>query len=262
MSITQTWRDQDERRYDLQRDVAERVLGILDESLPVFTFEDAPPTTLVATIYFDTPELYYLSRARQESDRISIKVRAREYIPVDDTDERQVLGHSPFCFLERKERVGTTRQKQRTRISKAELAAVIEHAMKLPDDCDQLRREVQERSLEPVLISMYERRVWGLGDELRVTLDERVRYYRPSANPYQSVSALTPNELGHPGAIGPKRILEVKRASGTVLPNWLAELTAELPEAKGFSKFLDGMEKLQRGRRRRASLTRPVYKLP
>jgi hypothetical protein len=262
LSETQTWRNQDERRYELQRDVAEEVLEQLGKNLPVMVYKDAPPTTLVATLYFDTADGYYLKRAKNGVGQSSIKVRAREYLPITNDQERTVLGHSDFCYLERKERLGTIRQKYRIKIAKGELAPIIAHTRDLPAECDLLRKEVRDRELQPAVISMYERRVWGQDDDLRVTLDERIRYYRPSRQPFQTASALSPAQLGSPGAIGPKRILEVKHSAQQPLPAWLATLVGQLPEATGFSKFLDGMAKLEDGRRGSASLTRPVYKLP
>ncbi|MCP4444257.1 MAG: VTC domain-containing protein [Myxococcales bacterium] len=259
LSETQTWRDQDERRYELSRDVATRVLAKLGEHLPVMVYGDAPQTTLVATMYFDTPDRHYLERAGGSGGVSSVKVRAREYLPITNDQARDVLGHSEFCYLERKERHGTIRQKYRIKISKSELAPIVERILDLPCECEELRDEIREHDLHPVVVSMYERRVWGRSDDLRVTLDERIRYYRPEGRPYQSVSALTPSELGHPHALGPKRILEVKHAAKQALPGWLATLVEELPEATGFSKFLDGMAKLKRGQRRRSSLTQPVY---
>ncbi len=262
LSETQTWRNQDERRYNLERGVAEKVLEQLGRHLPVMVYKDAPPTTLVATLYFDTPDRYYLERARNGEGQSSIKVRAREYLPITNDQERTVLGHSEFCYLERKERLGTIREKYRIKIAKTQLAPIIGRNVDLPIECDLLRNEVRKRKLQPALISMYERRVWGQDDDLRVTLDERIRYYRPDSQPFQSASALSPAQLGHPAAIGPKRILEVKHSAQQPLPEWLATLVGQLPEATGFSKFLDGMAKLENGRRGSTSLTRPVHKLP
>jgi hypothetical protein len=107
------------------------------------------------------------------------------------------------------------------------------------------------------MISMYERRVWGR-EGLRITLDERIRYYRPPPGVYKQLKALAPDELGEPVAVGPKRILEVKHAAGQVQPAWLVTLLSELPEATGFSKFIDGMQKLEDSPESGMKLTRPV----
>lgn len=259
---SQTWRNQDERRYELERDVAERVLAKLAAHLPVVTYGDAPATTLVATLYFDTPDQYYLERARSAGKLSSIKVRAREYFPVSDDVERRVLEQAQHCYLERKERTGTIRDKTRVRIGKEDLAPIIEHIIDVPGTSAILREEIRNRSLVPAMISMYERRVWGNDEDLRITLDERIRYYRAPDRVYDGLTALQPSELGNPAAAGPKRILEVKHAASTSLPPWLATLLAELPEATGFSKFLDGMQKLEKSQRGHMNLTRPLYKLP
>lgn len=262
LSETETWRDQDERRYELDRDAAESVLGELSRRLPVVTYKNTPPTTLVATLYYDSPEGYYLQRAKAGGGISSIKIRAREYIPISDDEDRQVLGQSTHCYLERKERTGTVRQKYRLRIPKEDLGPIVEHMLDLPEDTKILRDEIRSHVLVPAVISMYERRVWGGDRDLRVTFDERIRYYKPPNRLYDSYTAMTPAALGTPSAVGPKRILEVKHASQAPLPPWLADLVAELPEATGFSKFLDGMARIAKGGRSLPSLTRPVYKLP
>lgn len=260
LSKTQTWRNQDERRYELSRDVAETVLPLLTRNLPIVRYGDAPATTLVVTLYFDTLDGYYLQRAQAGDGTSSVKIRAREYLPASDDAERRVLGHSTHCYLERKERTGTIRQKDRLQIEKRELAAIIEGSQQT--SCQILQDEISSRKLVPAVISMYERQVWGSDEGLRVTFDERIRYYRPTGRPYQTLAALQPSELGEPAAIGPKRILEIKQASGTTPPEWLVETLAEMPEASGFSKFLDGMAGLHRRRRSLPSLTVPIYKLP
>jgi len=218
-------------------------------------FNNAPPTTLVATLYYDTEDHQYLQQAMAGSSVTSIKVRAREYMPVNQ--EREVLGHSSFCYLERKERTGTIRQKYRVKLHKNELTQVLNRSIELPEESGPLRSEIHSRTLHPVVISMYERRVWGHNDDLRITFDERIRYHRAPAIPYDQMPALTPALLGPPAALGPKRILEVKYNAAHDLPSWLTTLLTNIPEALGFSKYLDGMQKLQNKERKRA-LTMPI----
>ena len=246
LSESQTWRNQDEHRYEPTQTDAARVIKTLTSNLPVVTYGDAPPTTLVATLYFDTEEHYYFQRAKSNGKLSSIKVRAREYLPLSDDSERRVLGQSAHCYLERKERTGTVRDKYRIRVEKDQLASLLQHQDDLPEGADLLQDELESRTLTPVMISMYERRVWGTGgsEGLRITFDERIRYYRPPAGVYEDVTAMTPSALGPPGAKGPERILEVKHAAGEEQPAWLVTLLSELPEATGFSKFIDGMNKL------------------
>lgn len=223
------------------------------------TYGNASPVTLVSTIYFDSSEHYYLRRARA-GDTSSVKIRAREYMPLSDDAERKVLAVSDFCYLERKERTGTIRDKYRIRITKQEVTPIIERQCDVPGG-GVLRHEIVKHSLVPTVISMYERRVWAGGDEVRITFDERVRYYRPPQGLYNEFDAMQPAELGAPAAFGPKRILEVKHPANVPLPPELAELVAELPEATGFSKFLDGMSSIGRSNRP-FSLTQPVHKKP
>jgi SPX domain protein involved in polyphosphate accumulation len=260
LSESQTWRNQNERRYELERDAAERVLEALTAHLPVVTFGDAPATTLVSTLYFDTADQYYLLRAKSAGSLSAIKVRCREYLPVTDDEERRVLDHAQHCYLERKERTGIIRDKYRIRIAKDELAPILAHTQQLPPGAEVLQNEIGDRELLPAMISMYERRVWG-NEGLRITLDERIRYYHPPPQPYEHFQALTPSALGPPDAAGPKRILEVKHAAGQEQAPWLVTLLSELPEATGFSKFIDGMGKLRSSVKREMKLTRPLYKL-
>jgi hypothetical protein len=260
LSESETWRNQDERRYELERADAERVLEVLAAHLEVVTYGDAPPTTLVATIYFDTADQYYLLRAKSGGKTSSVKVRAREYMPISDDEERRVLDHAKHCYLERKERTGTIRDKYRIRVEKDELAPILAHKQDLPNGSELLQSEIKGRALLPSMISMYERRVWG-SEGLRITLDERIRYYSPPPGAYEDLAAMAPSELGPPHAMGPKRILEVKHAAGQVQPAWLVTLLSELPEATGFSKFIDGMQRLQGSDKPNMRLTRPLHKL-
>src|SRR5690606_3899085 len=116
------------------------VLAELARRVPAVCYEDAPPTTLVATIYFDSADGYFLGRANSQTGISSVKVRAREYLPISDDDERRVLSHSPDCYLERKERTGTIRQKDRLRIAKSDLASIIDNTMQVP--CQILQDEI------------------------------------------------------------------------------------------------------------------------
>ena len=260
LSDTEKWRDQRERRFDLSRSDAEQVLTVLGANTPVVTYKGGPATTLVVTIYFDTAGGHYLKQARS-GDGSVIKVRAREYFSVSDDDQRTIIDRLSECYLEKKQRVGSIRNKERARISKAELGPIINHTVSLPKNCEFLRDEIEEQDLRPVLISVYERRVWGHGD-LRVTLDERIRYYNPGDKVYgDTLAACSPNLLGTPTALGPKRILEVKHSAQIATDSWLTDLLSTLPDALGFSKFIDGMAALKQGRTH-SSLTRPVYSIP
>ena len=259
---SQTWRNEDERRYELEREVAEQVLVQLETHLPVLIYNSGPATSLVATAYFDTPDRKYLNLAKAGGTVSSIKVRAREYFPISDDEERRVLNQYSHCYLERKERTGTIRNKDRVRIDKSDLNPIIRHEKHVPGASQILSDEIRTNSLAPALVSMYERRVWGDGSDLRITLDERIRYYQPPIRMYDDISAMTPSELGWAIAPGPKRILEVKHAAEVPVPTWLSTVLAELPEATGFSKYLDGMKALDAGGHEGINLTRPLYKLP
>lgn len=239
------------------------MLEILDRHLPRVIYTPGSATTLVATTYLDTPEGFFYDLARQDRGMRSMKVRLREYFALTDDAERRILAPQAHCYLERKERAGQTRLKQRVRLDKHLAAAVVERRAELPGagpEARVLQQELSRRSLQPALVSIYERRVWGGDDDtdLRVTFDERIRFHIAPAGLYDEVEAMSPEILGPPIGVGPKRLIEVKHARKTPLPSWLEQLLSPLDDAGRYSKFVDGMQQSQRTPRFVPSLTLPV----
>lgn len=263
MTRAQTWRDQEERRFHLPRRTAEEVLATLDEHLPAVVYTPGSVTTLVATTYLDTPGGRYYRAARAAGGARSLKLRIREYFPLGADERRAILARRDHCYLERKQREGDVRLKQRVTVAKNLVTAIVERRAQLEGagpEAEALRHELATQSLVPVLVSVYERRVWGSdsGTDLRITFDERLRFYVPPPHLYDELDALDPAELGAPVGIGPKRILELKHARGAALPAWLETLTAPLPGSGAYSKFVDGMGQRRQSPRFLPALTEPV----
>jgi hypothetical protein len=240
---TQVWRDQRERRFHLHASALPELCRILAEGLPIVSYVAGATRTLVATTYLDAIGLDYSTLAvRSAADR-SIKVRVREYVALLGDANRPRLLASPTCYLERKERVGQLRIKQRVELDKADLAGILDRQVPLPgdDSVGDLRAEIERRELEPVLVTVYGRRVFGEDGGLRVTVDEGVEFYRPLPELYQGVKALTPSVLGEPIGDMPGCVLEVKEPRDAATPVWIEELLAGLTVADQFSKFRHGV---------------------
>ncbi len=252
-SAAQTWRDQRERRFHLERDAAERVLAVILRNAPEVHYGGSDTTTVVTT-YLDSKERHYLALAEDSDGERSLKMRIREYL----SSGRVPDAH---CYLERKQRDGDVRLKQRIRVRKADVVGMVLGDDPVPAgsvEADAIRAEIERYKLRAVLVSAYERRVFGSDDRLRITFDERVAFYRPPRGLYNLSPALTPKVLGPPLARGPSRILEVKHPTGAKLPPWLADALAGLPGQPRYSKFRDGMRALSSSDGSPVDLTRRV----
>jgi hypothetical protein len=249
---SETWRDQRERRYLVD---PERVPGILDAlggRLPLVSYVPGSSRSFVVTTYLDSSERAYLSMVEKSAGHLSLKVRVREYMPLREANgQPESLLSGATCFLERKERVGELRVKQRIELPKADIAAVLRGETPLAGDrtvVSALRAELDAHDLEPVLVSRYMRRVFGSDRGLRVTVDEGIGFHVPPRRLYEEVAALTPDVLGTPVGHGPDHILELKEPSAHDTPAWLLSLLEQLEPADQFSKFRDGMRCLATSR--------------
>lgn len=242
---SETWRDQRERRYLVDPERVDAILGVLGDRLPVVSYSPGSTRTFVVTTYLDSSELEYLSMVEKSAGHLSLKVRVREYMPLTEANgEPERLTTGATCYLERKERVGEMRVKQRVELPKAEVARVLRGESQLSGDrtvVSALRAELDARDLEPVLVSRYVRRVFGSDRLLRVTFDEKIGFHAPPEELYDGVTALTPDVLGEPIGQGPDHILELKEPSSLDTPSWLVSMLEELEPADQFSKFRDGM---------------------
>ena len=246
---TETWRNQRERRFCLEPDNLLGVTAALEANLPQVSYVLGSTRTFMVTTYLDSKERDYLAIANRSQGQLSLKMRVREYIALHEANgQPQRLTTGPTCFLERKERVGETRVKQRIELAKADIASVLRGERALNGDGSVVRALVAElsaRALEPVLVSGYIRRVYGDDHGLRVTLDDHLGFHVPPPELYERAAALTPEVLGEPVGRGPTHILEVKEPSGFETPAWLAAVLADLESADRFSKFRDGMRVLE-----------------
>ena len=252
MPRSETWRDQRERRYLVDPERVPDILTALGDRLPLMSYVPGSSRSFVVTTYLDSSERAYLSMVERSAGHLSLKVRVREYMPLREANGRpEKLLSGATCFLERKERVGQLRVKQRIELPKAEIAAVLRGEMPLAGDrtvVSALRAELDAHDLEPVLVSRYMRRVFGSDRGLRVTVDEDIGFHAPPQRLYEQVAALTPEVLGTPVGRGPDHILELKEPSALDTPAWLVSLLDELEPADRFSKFRDGMRCLATSR--------------
>lgn len=254
---TETWRNQRERRFCLAPDNLLGVIEALEAHLPQVSYVPGSTRTFVATTYLDSKERDYLAIADRSQGQLSLKMRVREYITLHEANgQPQRLTHGPTCYLERKERVGETRVKQRIELPKADIGGVLRGERALAGEATVVRSlmaELSSRALEPVLVSGYIRRVYGTDRGLRVTVDDHLGFHVPPPSLYERAAALTPDVLGEPAGRGPAHILEVKEPSGTETPPWLSALLDDLESAERFSKFRDGMRVLEPAASARAS---------
>jgi hypothetical protein len=259
---SETWRDQRERRYQLGRDQAKKILAVIASELPAVTYVDGSQRTLVVTTYLDSPARDYLRMVEESGGRTSVKVRIREYLPLMDASDSGAFTTQPTCHLERKERIGEVRQKHRIKLDKRLVGPILRREVSLrgsPDVVSVLEAELALRMLEPVLVSVYERWVFGSDRHgLRVTFDERLRFHAPPPGLYDKHEALTPLVLGSSMAPGPPRILELKDAAETPVPGWLEKMLRGVPDVAGYSKFRDGMSSLRAGLPTSPRLTRSM----
>ena len=257
MSSTRTW-SQRERRYRPDRAGAKLVLSTLARNLPAIVYQPGATINMVVTTYLDTVDRHYLGIADASDGRRSVKVRIREYLASAAVGARFWFHDS--CYLERKERIGEMRLKQRVQIAKNDVSAILTGKLRLHDSTEAtaIATELDALDLAPALVSAYERRVFGYDPGLRVTYDERLAYHSPPTGLYDDAEALQPSLLGRPPARGPSRILEIKYPAEMALPAWLEEVLVPIARADGFSKFRDGMHALADADGFPVSLTRPI----
>ncbi len=249
---SETWRDQRERRYLVDPERVSAILTMLADRLPVVSYSPGSTRTFVVTTYLDSREGDYLAMVEESAGHLSLKVRVREYMPLTEANgEPERLTSGSTCFLERKERVGELRVKQRVELPKAEVARVLSRESVLAGErtvVSAIRAELDARDLAPVLVSRYVRRVFGSDRALRVTFDEKIGFHAPPERLYDGVTALTPDVLGAPIGHGPDHILELKEPRSHDTPAWLVTVLEELEPADRFSKFRDGMRCLSEWR--------------
>jgi hypothetical protein len=91
----------------------------------VVSYSPGSIRSFVVTTYLDTSAREYLSMMEKSEGQLSLKVRVREYMPMTEANgEPERLLPASTCFLERKERVGELRVKQRVELAKADVGRI------------------------------------------------------------------------------------------------------------------------------------------
>ncbi len=235
---------------------AEDFLGEVKRHLPVYCFSPAREITFVTTVYFDTEDFRFYSRASKFRDD-NLKLRLKEYY-YEIPEGYEVF---PECWIEVKRRLGESTSKHRFRVAKdlvqrlfsgedcfleiyksnRELAA--EDVRKV---FDTFLGVVRTYELRPYSITNYRRRTFQeAGDEsIRITIDDMIAYFRAPAILYNGVRALTRGVLGEACGQQKHTVVEIKVARER--PEWLSALLDRFPQSH-FSKFLTSTQALLRG---------------
>ena len=182
----------------------ERLATELSLRLPGHRFTGAGANRLpdahhyVTTIYFDTPSRALFRAADATVDR-NLKIRAKEYYDLHPslaevaTDPAQIVRYQPWLWFEIKRREGSRTRKQRFRLPKGDVGAVLRrrahHARRdarrggratTSSDAMETCRALGE-PLSSVCLVNYRRLSWQSDEaELRVTLRPRARVVRAS----------------------------------------------------------------------------------
>jgi hypothetical protein len=200
------------------------------------SLEAVPPASLVTSVYFDREDGALATRA-QAVPGDCLKVRTKEYFP----DVHATPAEGPRVVLEvKRERNGLT-HKRRVWVARARLAETLGQTLVEMAGEGALADVVAAGGLEPQLAVTYRRRVYQSSEAWRVTVDDRVGFYRVTSSLALGPRALTPARLGAPVAMERGVVVEVKHV-GSSLPAWLAALEAQ--SARNYSKFAEGCRRL------------------
>lgn len=201
------------------------------------------------TIYFDTPSRRLWQAARVAPSE-SVKVRAREYYDLHPalaelaTNPEQLVRAQPWLWFELKRREQDRTFKQRFRLLKQDVPRFLLGQGSADDRVDPARIDARAflASLgEPVHAStlvQYQRLAYhDAASQLRITLDQDIRYYAAPAGLWRKPRALVRGSFGEPRGVEAFALLEVKRRGA--LPTWLSELLASVDALDShFSKFV------------------------
>jgi SPX domain protein involved in polyphosphate accumulation len=217
----------------------------------------------VTTVYFDTPSLDLYRAVRTSED--NLKVRAREYYDLHPellelaTHANQVVRYSPVLWVEVKGKHQGRTYKRRIGIPKTDVSAFFErgevsaamHAIQVEqrgakaDDVIaellDLRTRYPEALRASCLVNYRRTAFQNPAGTVRITLDQRLACFAPSADLLLQPKPLLREYLGRPRYEEPAFILEVKLTGE--LPGWLEQLmkTAHAQQF-AFSKFVTASE--------------------
>jgi hypothetical protein len=221
-------------------EVAAALRATVAARLAVEQFVPGRRTTLIHSLYCDSPDFELFRRSLQGDSALSLKLRLRSY------GDAATPGTSDAArFLEAK--VGATspegvRLKHKARLSLDDdaVATVLGLAGAAPSFVPGSRRKfwrpllavMDAQAIRPCLTVSYEREAFvDTAGQLRVTFDAD---YRASPIAAGSVTPLA----GPAGRLGDARIVEIKFVDS--LPAWLAAALVRLgldPSGQSFSKF-------------------------
>jgi len=169
---------------------------------------------------------------------------------------RQYPGDSSVWF-EVKTRRGCWTRKSRLRLSRSEAAQLLRglspaevaafeplHDLDGEAEARVHLRALAERKLVPVgTVYAFRKTFLALRDQVRITLDQEIAYYRPCKDPFSLADATAPELLlrREPGLV-----LEVKHAGA--VPPWCRSLVSGLRRSK-YSKFRNLVQSLAEARR-------------
>ena len=225
-------------RVETKYSVAAEELAERTRRIPVDEREDYG----VLTHYFDRTD-GSLARGAIDDPFHCTKVRTRQY-PGDAA-----------VWFEVKTRSGCWTRKSRVRLSRSEAARLVRglspserESFDLDgDDEAEVRihlRALAEGELIPVgAVYAFRKTYMVRGDQVRITLDQEIVYYRPCDEPYSAQEATAPELLlrSEPGLV-----LEVKHAGA--VPPWCRELLSGLRRSR-YSKFRNLVQSLSEARR-------------
>ena len=207
-----------EQKYELTRKQAE----YFQEAAQAHLLPDVYPEYDLNTIYFDTADSRIIMHCL-DHPLYKEKLRMRAYGNPDV--------NSPV-FLEIKKKFREDGQKRRIQLSYAEACRVMEEG-RLDETESQISREIQyvcdQQKLLPKVFIAYHRMAFAADNDLRITLDTRIRSRMKNVN-------LVLDGTETPLVSAPEVLLEVKLAGP--YPCWLSSILTSLhvyPDS--FSKY-------------------------
>jgi len=247
--VNQLTRNRNELKYLLPRASALRLRKLVAENLARHVHTPGKMLTLVSTIYFDTPDFFFL-RQNEDNPKHNAKIRAKEYYYFDAElveharDFDSLFEYPPHVFLEIKSRTDDVTAKKRVQIPKTACNDVLRFiAENQSQECvdffkairDLLARTTGDQTIAPASIANYQRDAFQDQEgTLRISFDSDLTFHRPPIDLFAEKKALIKEHL--PPALGNEKntILEIKYLD--VVPAWLSGALRDLPQSD-FSKF-------------------------
>lgn len=192
---------------------------------------------VISSLYYDSPDLQcYWEKIDGLKFRKKLRVRIYE--------SEENITEDSMVFVEVKQRYDKTIQKRRVAIPYRDAMTLCDERH-FPDEYDEKDRPVmeevlgmiEERNLQPTLITSYFRRAYTGTDYdkgLRITFDTNIRYRINDLD-------LTSKQLGRYIVSPDRAILEIK--TNEKVPYWLTEIIAQNNYRRvGISKYCTGLD--------------------